>query len=116
MRIDLWLKLVCLFKHRSEATDACKGGLVKINGSRVKPSADVKLNDVVEIVSPRYRKVVAIGIPLHNVSKEVARTEMFRDETPPPSKELTPTPAHRDRGLGRPTKKDRRDVDKWRHS
>src|SRR5712692_9456452 len=40
-RIDLWLKHVCLFKHRSQATDAIRGGLVKVNGQRVKPAAIV---------------------------------------------------------------------------
>ena len=42
MRIDLWLKYVCLVKHRADATEACKGGHVKLNGQRVKPAATVR--------------------------------------------------------------------------
>ena len=41
-RIDVWLKLVCLIKHRSEAAEACRGGHVKINGQRAKPAAVVR--------------------------------------------------------------------------
>jgi len=49
-RIDVWLKLVCLVKHRNEATEACRGGHVKINGLRVKPAASVREGDVVEFL------------------------------------------------------------------
>ena len=74
-RIDTWLKLVCLFKHRSDATEACKGGHVKINGQRVKPAAPVKAGDLVELFAGlSYRRVVVQAVPVSNVSKEVART------------------------------------------
>src|SRR5688572_11564347 len=114
-RIDLWLKLVCLFKHRSDATEACKGGHVKLNGQRVKPASTVKAGDLVEITEgDRYRKVVVQVIPTGNVSKEVART-MYVDETPvqekPARAELA---ASRERGAGRPTKKERREIERWR--
>ncbi|HVE72979.1 MAG TPA: S4 domain-containing protein [Thermoanaerobaculia bacterium] len=110
-RIDIWLKLVCLFKHRAEATEACKGGKVKINGLRVKPSAPVKEGDVVEFYDggDRYRRVVVQFVPDTNVSKEQARA-MYDDETPAQVRELAPVA--RERGTGRPTKKDRRDIDK----
>ena len=109
-RIDTWLKLVCLFKHRADATEACKGGKVKINGNRVKPAAAVKEDDVVEFYDggDHYRRVVVKQIPASNVSKEAART-MYLDETPAQQKvEMT---VMRDRGTGRPTKKDRREID-----
>ncbi|HEX2060896.1 MAG TPA: RNA-binding S4 domain-containing protein, partial [Thermoanaerobaculia bacterium] len=74
-RIDTWLKLVCLFKHRADATEACKGGHVKINGQRVKPAAPVKEGDLVEFYQgTHFRRVVVQGLPESNVSKEVART------------------------------------------
>jgi ribosome-associated heat shock protein Hsp15 len=112
-RIDLWLKLACLFKHRGDATEACKGGHVKINGVRVKPASVVREGDVVEFyVGTHYRKVVVLGLPAGNVSKEVART-MYDDQTPPPQKVET-IAAGRESGAGRPTKKDRRDIEKWR--
>lgn len=113
-RIDVWLKLVCLFKHRTEATDACKGGHVKINGQRVKPAAVVREGDVIEFLAgDRFRRVVVSGFPQSNVSKEVART-MYVDETPVPKAPETPGIVFRERGRGRPTKKERRDLDRVR--
>ncbi len=111
-RIDLWLKHVCLVKHRAEATEACKGGLVKLNGQRIKPSSVLRIDDVVELIEPRYRKVVVLALPDKQVSKELAR-ESYRDETPPPPAIEEPI-IYRDRGAGRPTKKERREIEKWR--
>ena len=112
-RIDLWLKLVCLFKHRADATEACKGGHVKVNGQRVKPASVVREGDLIEFyVGATFRKVVVRGLPTTNVSKEVART-LYDDQTPPPVK-VEAIPAGRERGAGRPTKKERRDIAKWK--
>jgi ribosome-associated heat shock protein Hsp15 len=112
-RIDMWLKLVCLVRHRSDATEACKGGHVKVNGQRVKPATSVREGDVVELsLGDHYRKVIVQGLPEGNISKETART-MYIDETP-----VRETPVARavirERGSGRPTKKDRRDIAKLR--
>ncbi|HYO78678.1 MAG TPA: S4 domain-containing protein [Thermoanaerobaculia bacterium] len=112
-RIDMWLKLVCLFKHRGDATEACKGGHVKINGERVKPAAPVHEGDLVELFAgERYRRVVVKALPTGNVSKETART-MYVDETPVREKIVMPE-AFRERGAGRPTKRDRREIEKIR--
>jgi ribosome-associated heat shock protein Hsp15 len=112
-RIDTWLKLVCLFKHRSDATEACKGGHVRINGQSVKPAASVKPGDLVEMFAgPRYRRVIVQALPVINVSKEIART-MYLDETPVLPKIEAPVIV-RERGAGRPTKRDRRDIEKLR--
>ncbi|HET7435155.1 MAG TPA: S4 domain-containing protein [Thermoanaerobaculia bacterium] len=113
-RIDMWLKLVCLFKHRTEATEACKGGHVKLNGARVKPAAAVKEGDVIEFYSgDAFRRVIVKALPEANISKEVART-MYLDESPVREKTDVLTTIFRDRGTGRPTKKDRREIEKWR--
>lgn len=114
-RIDAWLKMVCLFKHRSDATEACKGGHVKINGQRVKPAAAVKMGDVVEFyLGERFRKVIVEVVPEKQLSKEDGRTA-YTDESPPPPKvEKVAIPAARDSGAGRPTKKERREIEKWR--
>jgi len=113
MRIDNWLKLVCLFKHRSEATEACKGGHVKINGQRVKAAAHVKVDDVVEfLLNDRFRKVVVVALPQTNVSKAAART-MYVDETPKQEVDIFRT-GLRERGSGRPTKRERRDIERLR--
>lgn len=113
-RLDLWLKLICAFKHRADATEACRGGHVKVNGARVKPAAMVREGDVVEITDDDfYRKLVVIGLPERSISKEVART-MYRDETPEKPKPPVETGiGERDRGAGRPTKRERRELDKF---
>ena len=112
-RIDTWLKLVCLFKHRGDATEACKGGHVRLNGQRVKPAATVREGDVIELFAGLdYRKVIVKELPQANVSKEQART-MYVDETPVREKVAMPAMS-RERGSGRPSKKDRREIEKIR--
>src|ERR1044071_6351277 len=114
MRIDLWLKYVCLVKHRGDATEICKGGHVKINGQRVKPAATVREGDVIEMVlGERFRRVVVSLLPHAQAAKELART-MYVDETPVQEKVDVVTAISRDRGTGRPTKKERREMEKWR--
>ncbi len=113
-RIDRWLKHACVVRHRAEATEACKGGLVKINGRRVKPSADVRTGDMVELTEPRYRKLVVLGVPPKQASKEEARL-LYRDETPEaPPEEVAIRIAMREEGAGRPTKKERREIERWK--
>jgi len=112
-RIDHWLKLVCLFKHRADATEACRGGHVKVNGLRVKPAATVREGDLIEFLQgTHFRRVVVAAIPESNVSKEAART-MYIDETPKQEVDRA-IKVFRDRGSGRPTKKERRDIEKLR--
>jgi ribosome-associated heat shock protein Hsp15 len=113
-RIDHWLKLVCLFKHREEASEACRGGHVKLNGQRVKPAAAVKEGDVIEfLLNDRFRRVVVSATPEKPVSKEIART-MYIDESPVLEREKPAVAAFRDRGTGRPTKRDRRELENLR--
>ena len=112
-RIDHWLKLVCLFKHRVEATEACKGGHVKLNGQRVKPATIVREGDVVEFLhGSHYRRVVVVEVPEGNISKQTART-MYVDETPKQEVDVARVMV-RERGSGRPTKKDRREIERMR--
>ncbi len=115
-RIDAWLKLVCLFKQRGDAADACRGGHVKVNGERAKPATAIKIADIVEYLGgdDRYHRVEVQGLPEAPVSKPVART-MYVDHTPPQE----PNPLRmmmRDRGAGRPTKRERRDMDRLKRS
>jgi len=112
-RIDVWLKLVCLIKHRSEAAEACRGGHVKINGQRVKPATAVREGDVIEFLQgTRFRRVVVAGLPEKQVSKEAART-LYVDQTPQQEIDVTRV-AFRQRGSGRPTKRERRALDKFK--
>ena len=111
-RVDIWLKLVCLFKHRADATEACKGGLVKVNGTRVKPAAALEPGDVVEFYQgDRFRRVIVQELPETNISKEQAR-KMYIDESPVHEKPDIVAQVFRERGAGRPTKKERREIDR----
>ena len=80
-RIDVWLKLTCIFKQRSEATQACDGGHVRLNGARAKPASPVKVGDTVEVIGERFRKLIVQGLPERTITKAEART-MYEDVTP----------------------------------
>ena len=113
-RIDHWLKLVCLVKHREEAAEACRGGHVKINGQRVKPSAALKEGDLVEFLQgERFRKVEVVVLPDSQLSKESGRTA-YVDHSPVEERQPMAAAAFRDRGAGRPTKKERREIERFR--
>lgn len=114
-RVDRWLWAVRLFKTRSAAADACRGGHVRINGARAKPASALKVGDRVEAhVHGRERIVEVVRLIEMRVGAPIA-AECFVDHSPPP-----PEPdefgifAVRDRGAGRPTGRDRRQLDRSR--
>ena len=88
VRLDIWLDVACLFKTRSEAQRACKGGKVDLNGLAAKPHREVKPGDVVEITRQlgRRQRVRVIGTADRHLPKAEARL-LFEDTTPPPSPE-----------------------------
>lgn len=88
VRLDIWLDVSCLFRTRSEAQRACKGGKVQLNGQSAKPHRDVRLGDVIELTRPlgRRQRVVVIGLTERHVPKAQARA-LYEDRTPPPSPE-----------------------------
>jgi ribosome-associated heat shock protein Hsp15 len=88
VRLDLWLDISCLFKTRSEAQKACKGGKVDVNGHAAKPHREMRLGDVIEISRPygRKQRVILRGFAEQHVAKTAAR-ELYEDVTPPPNPE-----------------------------
>ncbi len=88
LRLDIWLDVSCLFKTRSEAQRACKGGKVVVNGVSAKPHRDVRVGDELVITRPLGRKqiVVVRGLADIHLPKAQAR-ELYEDRTPPPSAE-----------------------------
>ena len=88
MRLDVWLDVTCLFKTRSEAQRACKGGKVDLNGSGAKPHKEIAVGDVIEITRPagRRQRVVVKGMTEAHLKKADARL-LYEDTTPPPSPE-----------------------------
>ena len=88
VRLDVWLDVACLFKTRSEAQHACKGGKVDVNGRAAKPHREVRPGDVIEITRPlgRRQRVVVRDVTEQHIPKAQARA-LYEDTTPPPSPE-----------------------------
>jgi ribosome-associated heat shock protein Hsp15 len=85
-RLDVWLDVACLFKTRSEAQRACKGGKVDVNNQAAKPHREVRPGDRITITRPlgRRQQIVVRGIQDHHIPKAAAR-ELYEDVTPPPT-------------------------------
>ena len=88
VRLDLWLDVACLFRTRSEAQRATKGGKVFINGGRAKPNRVLRIGDEICITRPNGIKQVVHVSELvgHHISKKNARN-LYTDRTPPLSPE-----------------------------
>jgi ribosome-associated heat shock protein Hsp15 len=118
VRIDKWLWTVRIYKTRSIATEACDKGHVLVDGVPVKPSRHVKQNDVIKVRKPPiYRSYKALGFPGGRVG--AAEVVKYMVEVTPPE-ELKILEMQKDmqwitreRGTGRPTKKERRDLDEF---
>ncbi len=88
VRLDVWLDVACLFRTRSEAQKACKGGKVDVNDQRAKPHREVRVGDEILITRPMGRRQrVAIRVLAERHLPKVQARELFRDLTPPPSAE-----------------------------
>jgi ribosome-associated heat shock protein Hsp15 len=117
IRIDKWLWAVRLFKTRTSASDACRGGKVKMDGQNVKPSRDIRVGDEIEVQLGIVRKKVAVKAILKNrVGAKLVENYMV-DLTPVEEYEKLDMLKQlnyekRERGTGRPTKKNRRDITK----
>ena len=88
VRIDIWLDVACLFKTRSEAQRACKGGKVDLNGTAARPHREIKPGDVITITRPagRRQRVVVKTLSDAHMKRADARL-LYEDTTPPPSPE-----------------------------
>jgi ribosome-associated heat shock protein Hsp15 len=115
-RIDQWLWAVRLFKTRSLAAAACRGGHVKVNGSPAKPARPVRVGDRVEVrVADRDRVLEVVRLIDRRVAAPIAG-ECLVDHSPPaPPREYVAPLFRRDPGTGRPTKKDRRTMERFRN-
>ena len=111
-RLDVWLWSVRLFKTRSVATNAVKGGHVRLNGDPVKPARDVKPGDRISIKEPGWvREYEVVELLNKRVGAPVA-VKAYVDHSGERPAHLSAPVARRDRGAGRPTKRDRRAIDK----
>lgn len=114
-RVDQWLWSVRMTKTRSDAAAACRGGHVKVGGRTAKPATTVKVGDRVEaFLHDRQRVLEVVTIIVKRVGATVA-ADCFIDHSPaPPERERDVIVFQRDRGAGRPTKRDRRQLDRLR--
>ncbi|MEB3021996.1 RNA-binding S4 domain-containing protein [[Mycobacterium] crassicus] len=113
-RVDRWLWAVRITKTRPDAAAACRGGHVRVNNRPAKPATAVCPGDVVSaLVGDRTRIVEVLRVIQKRVGAPDAVT-CYLDRTPPPPPASAAPVAARDRGAGRPTKRDRRVLDKWR--
>jgi ribosome-associated heat shock protein Hsp15 len=116
VRVDKWLWSVRIYKTRSEATEACKKGYVSIEKLPVKPSRIIRIGDIVKIRKPPIeRSFKVLGLSEKRMSAKLAE-DFVKDITTPEELELLEMQKNmrwitRERGTGRPTKKDRRDLD-----
>ena len=114
-RVDSWVWAVRLAKTRSAATAACKAGHIQVNGERAKPAQPVKIGDEVRLRTADLERTVKVARLLVKRVGAIDAVACYLDLTPPaPPKEERPITVIRDRGAGRPTKRERRDIEKLR--
>jgi ribosome-associated heat shock protein Hsp15 len=115
VRIDAWLWAVRQFKTRSAATAACRAGHVRVNGERAKAAQTVRAGDEVRVrVNGFDRTLIVRRTIVKRVSAEAAATALDDRTPPPPPREAVASAPLRDRGSGRPTKRERRDLERLR--
>ena len=112
-RVDSWIWAIRLAKTRSAATALCKAGHVRINGDRAKPAQTVKIGDEVRVFTTGGERIVEVRALLAKRVSATLAAPAFEDRTPPPPpREERVYVAARDPGAGRPTKRDRREIDR----
>lgn len=121
VRIDKWLWSVRIYKSRTISTSACKSGKVKIEGVPVKPAYSLEVGEVVEVRKNGFNLIYKVEkLIKKRVGAPIAR-ECYEDLTP--EEELNKyknwfagkaSPERREKGMGRPTKRERRDLDRFK--
>ncbi len=119
VRLDKWLQVARAFKTRSQATRSCTLGRVRVNGYVAKPHKTLELDDKVEIDMGRgWTRILKVLELREKTLPKAEAARVFEDLSPPPPK-LDPldqimmrSSARRERGAGRPTKRDRRRLDR----
>jgi len=116
-RVDRWLWAVRIAPTRTAATDACKGGHVRVNGAPAKAATTVVVGDRVEArIGRRTRILEVVRVIDARVGAPVAAECLVDHSPPPPPRDQAPPVFERERGTGRPTKRDRRQLDRFRGS
>lgn len=116
LRIDKYLWAIRIFKTRTLASDACKAGRVKLDNKNIKASYEVKVGDTYQVAKGIERKVIRVTGLLENRVDAKKAVDYYLDITPVEQTQAFKSMFHapilkRDRGAGRPTKLDRREID-----
>jgi len=118
VRMDKWLWSVRLYKTRSLATEACAAGKVRIGGQNVKPARSVKIGDIITALAGEITRTVRVlGLLEKRVGAKLVG--QYLEDLTPASEYARPREAHfqpimfRPKGSGRPTKKDRRSMQRF---
>ncbi|EGX60766.1 hypothetical protein SZN_05794 [Streptomyces zinciresistens K42] len=115
VRVDSWIWSVRLVKTRSMGAAACKGGHVRVNGQSVKPSHSLRVGDEVRVRQENRERIVVVKRLIRKRVGAPVAVECYVDNSPPPPPREAVAPAGiRDRGAGRPTKRDRREMERLR--
>ncbi|MFJ2504993.1 RNA-binding S4 domain-containing protein [Microbacterium sp. NPDC087592] len=111
-RVDSWLWAIRVYKTRSAATTACRAGHVRVNGDKVKAAQQIRVGDELRIRIAGFDRILFVRqLLVKRVGAPVAALA-YEDKTP--EREPQAVLGLRDRGAGRPTKRERRDIDKLR--
>ncbi|MBI3824475.1 MAG: RNA-binding S4 domain-containing protein [Candidatus Rokubacteria bacterium] len=117
VRVDRWLWAARFFKTRSLAAAACGGGKVDVNGEAAKPARPLRAGDRVEVTVPRGKRIARVLALSERRGPPAEARSLYEDLTPPaPPRPMRPAPVLREPGLGRPTKRERRVLDRLRGS
>jgi ribosome-associated heat shock protein Hsp15 len=112
-RVDSWIWSVRLVKTRSAASSACRAGHVRVNGARVKPAHSVRAGDEVRLREEGRERIVVVERVISKRASAPVAAECYVDHSPPPPPREKMVPvAQRERGAGRPTKRERRSLEK----
>lgn len=115
VRLDAWLWAVRVYKTRSLATTAVRGGHVRVNGEPVKAAHALRVGDEVRVRIGHITRIYGVEQLLTKRVGAPIAAKAYDDRTPPPPpRELVAPAGIRDRGTGRPTKRERREIDRLR--
>ncbi|MDO5743451.1 MAG: RNA-binding S4 domain-containing protein [Micrococcaceae bacterium] len=114
VRIDAWLWSIRVYKTRSAATTACSAGHVRLNDKPAKAAQTVVPGDTIRVRQSGFDRILEVtAVISKRVGADIA-ARCYLDHTPVRPKEVIPQVPVRDRGTGRPTKKDRREMERLR--
>ena len=115
VRIDVWIWAVRLVKTRAAATDACRGGHVRLNGQPAKAAQPVRIGDEVRVRIHGFDRIVVVKQLLAKRVAAPAAAEAIEDRSPPrPTAIEAAQVPHRPWGAGRPSSRERREIDRLR--